>query len=363
MTWGRERMANAGFCMDFPFLTERAGYIILERYFLGETMINTHEQEKKQFIRLFQEQGLDLFDERFSVLDAFLKLEHHVSLKDISRQLKKEGRVFDDKFIASSMEHLCRFGFAHKMEFDREKDALYEHRHLGIHHDHMICTKCGTILEFRDEALEQQQQKVAEAYGFHMLQHKMEIYGICDACMARRQELVPLSKAKQGERLVVAEMEAGRKMHQRLASMGLRAGDRIEVVAGGFGGQVVIASGENRLVIGTGMADKILVRSLEAEGHDLPERTLAGITPDAGPPVKLSELKAGQEGIIAKVCGESVLRRRLLEMGINRGTHVYVEKYAPLRDPLELVVKGYHISLRVEEAAQILVENVTFRKK
>jgi Fur family ferric uptake transcriptional regulator len=49
-------------------------------------------------------------------------------------------------------------------------------------------------------------------------------------------------------------------------------------------------------------------------------------------------------------------------MGINRGTRVYVEKYAPLKDPVELVLKGYHISLRVEEAAHILVENVTTRK-
>jgi Fur family ferric uptake transcriptional regulator len=45
-------------------------------------------------------------------------------------------------------------------------------------------------------------------------------------------------------------------------------------------------------------------------------------------------------------------------MGILKGVEVHVEKYAPLKDPMELVVKGYHISLRVEEAARILVENV-----
>ena len=56
--------------------------------------------------------------------------------------------------------------------------------------------------------------------------------------------------------------------------------------------------------------------------------------------------------------GESLLRRRLMEMGINRGTRIYVEKYAPLKDPLELIVKGYHVSLRVEEAAHIMVEHV-----
>lgn len=53
------------------------------------------------------------------------------------------------------------------------------------------------------------------------------------------------------------------------------------------------------------------------------------------------------------------MRRRLLEMGILKGTDVYVEKYAPLKDPLELIVKGYHVSLRVEEAAQITVAVVT----
>ena len=72
----------------------------------------------------------------------------------------------------------------------------------------------------------------------------------------------------------------------------------------------------------------------------------------------LSQLKEGQHATVMRVGGTSLLRRRILEMGVIRGTEVYVEKYAPLRDPLELVVKGAHISLRVEEAAQILVDHV-----
>jgi Fe2+ transport system protein FeoA len=72
----------------------------------------------------------------------------------------------------------------------------------------------------------------------------------------------------------------------------------------------------------------------------------------------LSELKEGQRATVVRIGGESLLRRRILEMGILKGTEVRVEKYAPLKDPMELVVKGYHISLRVEEAARILVENV-----
>jgi Fe2+ transport system protein FeoA len=74
--------------------------------------------------------------------------------------------------------------------------------------------------------------------------------------------------------------------------------------------------------------------------------------------VNLSELKEGQTAIVVRVLGEGPFRRRLLEMGFLRGTEVYVEKYAPLKDPLELILKGYHVSLRVDEAARIQVENV-----
>jgi Fe2+ transport system protein FeoA len=69
----------------------------------------------------------------------------------------------------------------------------------------------------------------------------------------------------------------------------------------------------------------------------------------------LSELKEGQSAVIDRIGGSGALRRRILEMGIIKGVRVYVEKYAPLKDPMELIVKGTHISLRVQEAAQISV--------
>jgi len=72
----------------------------------------------------------------------------------------------------------------------------------------------------------------------------------------------------------------------------------------------------------------------------------------------LSEMKENQTARVVRVGGNGALRRRILEMGILKGTQVYVEKYAPLKDPMELIVKGYHVSLRVEEAAQITVEDV-----
>ncbi|MEN8211152.1 MAG: FeoA domain-containing protein [Thermodesulfobacteriota bacterium] len=324
-------------------------------------MINTHEQEKKQFKRLFQQQGVDQFDLRFQILEAFLKLEHHVTVDDVLTQLNKDKIKPDKGLVLNSMELLCRFGFASKIELD-DKETQYEHRHLGLHHDHMVCTKCGNIVEFKDEEIEKQQLKLADAYGFLMLQHKMEIYGICSKCMKNREILVSLHKAKQGEKLIVKEFEAGKNMQHRISSMGLKAGDLIEIVSNGFGGQVVIGIGENRLVLGKGMAEKIRVQPF----HQTALKDSAAMQESkhvVKSTMMLSQMKTGQEGIIRKVAGEGLLRRRLLEMGINRGSKIYVEKYAPLKDPIELVIKGYHISLRIEEAATIFVENVKYRKR
>lgn len=72
--------------------------------------------------------------------------------------------------------------------------------------------------------------------------------------------------------------------------------------------------------------------------------------------MQLSELREGQTATVVRVGGDGALRRRILEMGIVKGSEVYIEKYAPLKDPMELIVKGYHVSLRVREAAQISVE-------
>lgn len=67
-------------------------------------------------------------------------------------------------------------------------------------------------------------------------------------------------------------------------------------------------------------------------------------------------MKEGQKGRIISVGGEIRLRRRIIEMGLARGVNFQVEKYAPLKDPLELTVNGNHVSLRVKEAAEITVE-------
>jgi ferrous iron transport protein A len=71
--------------------------------------------------------------------------------------------------------------------------------------------------------------------------------------------------------------------------------------------------------------------------------------------VTLSSYKPGETGTVFQACGDPELRLRLMEMGFVRDTEVKVVKYAPLNDPMEFVVKGYHITLRREEADNVLM--------
>ncbi len=225
-------------------------------------MKTTHRHEKEQFKRLFKQEDIDKFEDRFRVLDAFLKTERHVTARNLEDMLEESGHPLGLDFIQETLDLMRGFGFAHGYTFDNG-DVRYEHRHLGQHHDHMICTKCRKIIEFKKDALENLQLQVAEAHGFHMLQHKMEIYGICSECLKERAPLMPLSMARQGEQLIIKEITGGSSARMRLLSMGLRLGDEIVVITNQGRGRIAVAVDFNRYVLGRGLAEKIGVQPKE----------------------------------------------------------------------------------------------------
>jgi Fur family ferric uptake transcriptional regulator len=221
-------------------------------------MIQIHVHEKQQFKKLFKQEHIDNFEDRFKVLEAFLQTEKHVSVNELVARLDHNGWQLELEFVKETLRLMCRFGFAHKSRFDNGM-VLYEHRHLGQHHDHMICTKCRKILEFEEEQIEKLQIKIAASHGFHMLQHRMEIYGICNSCIKERIQLMPLTLAKPGERLVIKEISGGTGAKMRLLTMGLRTDDKIEVITNNSQGQLAIAADLKRYVLGRGLAEKIMV--------------------------------------------------------------------------------------------------------
>ena len=70
---------------------------------------------------------------------------------------------------------------------------------------------------------------------------------------------------------------------------------------------------------------------------------------------RLSELKPGEKGVIARIEGLGVVRKRLLDMGLVKGTEITVIRKAPLGDPVEFLLKGYNLSLRKKESDSVYV--------
>jgi len=72
----------------------------------------------------------------------------------------------------------------------------------------------------------------------------------------------------------------------------------------------------------------------------------------------LFELKPGDRAVVIKIAAKGEVRSRILDMGVGKGAEIKVEKVAPLGDPIDITVKGYHLSLRKEDAKSILVGEV-----
>lgn len=70
----------------------------------------------------------------------------------------------------------------------------------------------------------------------------------------------------------------------------------------------------------------------------------------------LKEVQAGQSAVVKKLSGEGVVKRRIMDMGITKGVEIVVRKLAPLGDPMEVTVRGYELTLRKNEAENIVVE-------
>ena len=70
----------------------------------------------------------------------------------------------------------------------------------------------------------------------------------------------------------------------------------------------------------------------------------------------LKDIKVGEHAVIEKLHGEGALKRRIMDMGLTKGTEVYVRKVAPLGDPIEITVRGYELSLRKADAQMVEVE-------
>jgi Fur family transcriptional regulator, ferric uptake regulator len=123
--------------------------------------------------------------EREVVLEAFLRLERHVTTEELLAEAKRIDPEIGQATVFRNIKILAEAGLARKACQD-DGASSYEHAFKHPHHDHLICLGCGKIVEFRDEAIERAQDGVFERHGFLPAEHRLELRGYCPKCAKKR---------------------------------------------------------------------------------------------------------------------------------------------------------------------------------
>jgi len=125
--------------------------------------------------------NLKITHQRRAVLKAFLDSENHVSVEELYNTISKVGSKIGLATVYRTLNLLTKSGLASELNFG-DGQKRYEHSYMHSHHDHMICTECGKIIEFNHPLIEQFQEEVAAENGFTITSHKLDLVGICSDC-------------------------------------------------------------------------------------------------------------------------------------------------------------------------------------
>ena len=115
------------------------------------------------------------------ILESFLQIEGHISVKTLWGEIKKVDPQISQATVYRTMKLLVGCGLASENEFSDDR-KFFEKNHGREHHDHMVCAKCKKVEEFHNDSIERLQEEVARSHKFEMTSHRMTLFGICNDC-------------------------------------------------------------------------------------------------------------------------------------------------------------------------------------
>src|SRR6476660_2944760 len=151
-------------------------------------------EEQEVFLKHIQKRGLKRTAQRDLILEVFLRNEGHLSGEDLYQLVREKDPTVGQTTVYRTLRLLTEAGLAREVRFGDGR-AHYEHNYKHEHHDHMICSECGKIIEFDSPELEAIQDAMAAKHRFEITQHLLRIIGICAQCQAA---------PRQGERTLTA---------------------------------------------------------------------------------------------------------------------------------------------------------------
>jgi Fur family ferric uptake transcriptional regulator len=136
----------------------------------------------RRFEQALKERGLKSTSQRDDIARVFFGADRHLSVEEVYRAVKKVNPRVGYATVYRTLRLLKECGLAAERHFD-DGQARYEAaEEEAQHHDHIICERCGKIVEFASQELERLQERIGRFLGFVIDRHRMELYGICADC-------------------------------------------------------------------------------------------------------------------------------------------------------------------------------------
>ena len=138
-----------------------------------------HEVEHRSLSQYLEQNNLKHTKQREAILSAFLEATGHITSEEIHDRVRAEHPSIGYTTVYRTMKLLCDAGLASERHFE---DGVTRYEIAQEHHDHLVCLRCGKIIEFECAMIEKTQLEIAHRYRFRVLRHRHELYGHCHAC-------------------------------------------------------------------------------------------------------------------------------------------------------------------------------------
>ncbi len=140
------------------------------------------EDAIEELKKIVKQKGLKYTEQREIVLNILLNAEDHLTAEDVYNRIKEK---FPDTNIGIATVYRA-LSFLEEVDLITSiafgTDGKKYESNSKSHHDHLICTSCGKIVEFLDEEIEKRQDRIAKKNKFKITSHSMQLYGVCEDC-------------------------------------------------------------------------------------------------------------------------------------------------------------------------------------
>jgi Fur family ferric uptake transcriptional regulator len=145
----------------------------------------TVSEEKNTFSSFIKDHGFKYTSERNAIVEAITSFKGHFNADELFDRLRERGQEISRATVYRSLPLLIKSGII--KETVRSLGKMSYECVLGHdHHDHLICIRCGRLIEFKDENIEQMQDQVCKKYDFEPVDHLMSIRGYCEKCRGKK---------------------------------------------------------------------------------------------------------------------------------------------------------------------------------